>query len=110
MADEFDVELFLEQNLPDIKDYDTYVDALQDEAVTKVVPGTYGGGFGLFAPTGQTKASPEEQWEVIKSVIITQQTIEPYIEYFKTLTEEDAYDKLTQETRDDSFYCKSRSS
>lgn len=96
MADEFDVELFLEQNLPDIKDYDTYVDALQDEAVTKVVPGTYSGGFGLFAPTGQTKASPEEQWEVIKSVIITQQNIEPYIEYFKTLTEEDAYDKLTQ--------------
>lgn len=94
MADEFDIEQYLADNPPDIKDYDTYVDYLNDISYSRATLPI--GGFGYAGPYRGEAASPEEAWEVMKSVIITQQTVEPFEEYFKSLTEADAFDKLSQ--------------
>ena len=94
MADEFDIEQYLADNPPDIKDYDTYVDYLNDISYSRATLPI--GAFGYAGPYRGEAASPEEAWEVIKSVIITQQTVEPFEEYFKSLTEADAFDKLSE--------------
>lgn len=94
MADEFDIEQYLADNPPDIKDYDTYVDYLNDISYSRATLPI--GAFGYAGPYRGEAASPEEAWEVMKSVIITQQTVEPFEEYFKSLSEQDAFDKLAQ--------------
>lgn len=94
MADEFDIEQYLADNPPDIKDYDTYVDYLNDISYSRATLPI--GAFGYAGPYRGEAASPEEAWEVMKSVIITQQTVEPFEEYFKSLPEADAFDKLSQ--------------
>lgn len=98
MADEFDIEQYLIDNPPDVKDYDTYVEYLDEISYGRATLPI--GAFGYAGPYRGEAASKEEAWEVMKSIIITQQTAEPFIEYFKNLAEtgfeEQAFDELSQ--------------
>jgi len=87
--DKFDIEEFLEENESKIQDYDSYLDLLEPEFVS----GTFGSGFGLYSPI-KMEHSPEEQWEVIKAVIISQGNVSAFQEYFNQLGEEETFDKL----------------
>ena len=89
--DRFDIEEFLEENESKIQDYDSYLELLEPEFVS----GTFGGGFGLYSPV-KVDHTPEEQWEIIKSVIINQGNVEAFQEYFNQLSDEDTFNKLSE--------------
>ena len=79
--DIFDVEEFLEDNAIEIRDYDSFLTELQKLRPTvssrPYFPGTYD------APTA------EEKKEIVHSVIIDQQRLSPYKEYFTSMTSDE---------------------
>lgn len=87
MADEFDVEEFLEKNAVDIRDYDSYLTELQNES-REFISGTYAGGFGLYAPATVSKITMDQQFEIIQQLVIDQQRLGPYKEWFNNLTDQ----------------------
>ena len=94
--DRFDIEEFLEENESKIQDYDSFKELIREDMIP-VVPGRFNfTGLAARELGVSTEYTKEEQWEIIKSVIISQGNVEAFQEYFNELTDEDAFDKLGQ--------------